>query len=233
MYGHGPKGAWGAMGMAGLLATMACGQLTDLVTRDSHASQQETNQVIAQANRVNQDAENRQRQREAEAKKRREDEQQAKVKAAEDLHEMERIATEHRCTSTRAARVLEVKQAIQEYVSWGKENEPRAKYFDAHCQVYDSRGLKVSREHVADGVIVRTREVGTEYDVKCDGAPGRPKGIDANWYREISEMLEIGDAPLAGGDSHECAKLDAEALGTSLNVNRSDRVGRAKILALP
>jgi hypothetical protein len=175
---------------------------------------------------------------EAEASRERRSQEREEPKPASDAVKPATTATSPastRCDETRAARVAEAKQAASELAQWGKENVARVKYFDAHCRLFDSRGVKVTRERVHDGVIVRSEPVGREDDIKCDGAPGRPAGLDADWYWGARERIDSAErgVRLVYGLSADCAELDKATLGTNLNVEWSDREGRARVLALP
>jgi hypothetical protein len=133
------------------------------------------------------------------------------------------------CAQDRPERLADTQRLLREHVSWVKSEKERLAYFDAHCEIYDSRGLKISRERVSDGVIVRSRQVGEERDVKCDGTPGRPKGIDARWLKTIEDRMN--DSPTTGTSVH-CALLDERALGASLVVSYSDPDQIKRVLAI-
>ena len=154
-------------------------------------------------------------------------EAEAAKKRAAAAREAEHEAT---CASDRVSRVAETKRLLREHLVWLESEMPRLKYFDAHCEIVDSRGIKVTRERVPDGVIIRTREVGDAEDVKCDGAPGRPKGISATWVRDTTERVEM---IIAVGASGACVVSDQKALGTSLTVSPTDRPAIDDVLALP
>lgn len=211
------------------MASAACSQLSDAVSgRD-----QQTQHVIEDMQRRNREDEEKQARERHERERRRLDAANAQKALDAAAREAQQKTFVDRCESSRKDRVAQAKQEILDLAEYWSQHEARAKYFDQHCHVYDSRGVKVSRERISDGVIVRTQAVGDEFDVKCDGAPGRPKGIDAAWYREIMGWIEEGDRSIGDGLSGDCAKLDHEALGTNLNVSRSDREGKARIMALP
>lgn len=168
----------------------------------------------------------RERDRLALADKKEREEKEAKQRAEED-----RIANHvYECDASRAERVAHAKKLIREFQSWLSSEKPRIKYFDAHCEIYDSRGVKISREHVRDGVILRTSSVGVERDVKCDGAPGRPPGITPSWLRFTKERLSEGTATR---ESNECLDEDARVLGVSLGASFVDEKTISQILNLP
>ena len=202
-----------------------------LLERDKHAEARAMSEALVEQRRA-EDAASREREvergrREEVARRARE----AEKAAAKQREEQERAQKhEESCASTRVARLAQAKADLREHYEWVRANQTRLEYFGKHCEVYDSRGIKVSRERVRDGVILRTQSVGDEEDVKCDGAAGRPKGIDASWLSEVTERSELVVSP---GISHICGASDEAALGTTLVITPTEREAAARVLALP
>jgi hypothetical protein len=160
-------------------------------------------------------------------------ERDARAKAEKERIDKEAFEAEKaRCASSRAERLAQLQEEVREHQAFQKKNRPLIEWAAKHCEVFDSRGVLVTRERAQGGVVVRTRAVGAENDVKCDTNTGRPKGIDAEWLASMQEYAATKDEPLGESVGRTCFPHDEAAVGGPLVVAKQDVDGQAKILGL-
>lgn len=207
--------------------SLGCGSVLGQSREDAHA---QADAVIAER-RARDEAEQRRElalslEDESRRKQRQDDAKSAAAneeKGRQDTHAA-------RCAADRAQRVADTKRMLVEHLAWFDANRERFAYFKSHCTFVDTRGIKVTRERVKDGVILRSKSVGEAEELRCDAKPGRPKGIDDAWVDELSERVE---RTFSVPGSMTCNTADVEALGVSLNLDGDDRENMNKVLALP
>jgi hypothetical protein len=143
------------------------------------------------------------RERDARAadEQKRDAENAAREKAAADQKVTDaKRAHEDMCTRTRPDRLAELKKAIIAYETQVQKVMPHEAWLQKHhCGYHDTRGILVSRERTAGGVIIRTKHVGDEAELKCD-AP-LPKGLSLDmveWYVDFDDK-----APIYGSDAKD------------------------------
>ncbi len=160
-----------------------------------------------------------------------EDEKFKREAAAKRQAELDRKAEEarvrdQRCEDTRPQRLVELKEAIAAWSAQTKKAAPYAAWISKHCDYKDTRGVLVQRERTGDGVIVRTKRVGSEAEAKCDA----PKAAAVT--QEMVEWVldyEPDDAIYKGTMSHTCLQLD-RAAGINFLVRGRDGDGELKAI---
>jgi hypothetical protein len=181
----------------------------------------------------------REEQRLREREERRAREKTEADKAATDNKEQAERELEQSCAGTRSERLADLKDKTRDFHAELKKLGPHLDWIEKHCKHEDTRGILVQRQRVKDGVIVRTKQVGEEYDVTCD-AP-LPKGVTKEMANRATYFNSLeADDPLVlyysvdrnrfGQENSRCASAD-RAAGVDLFVKVTDMEAQKAILA--
>jgi hypothetical protein len=139
---------------------------------------------------------------------------------------------EEACTSSRPQRLAFVKSAITEHRAFLAKVGPGLDWERAHCERYDSRGVKVTVERSGNTSVARTERTGSGTDIRCE-AP-RPKGVTNEWIEEAIDGANCGFKNITVRGPVNCDDSDQKALGLTLSSTGCDDTARQdRILALP
>lgn len=107
------------------------------------------------------------------------------------------------CESTRAERIEATKEQVK---AWLELLKKHGEWALDHCDVVDTRGTLVSTERTPEGVIVRTRQVGSEAEIKCKGV--RPKSLTDE---QLEAILFATNDTVVGEPYMPCVESDRAA----------------------
>lgn len=207
------------------LAALGCQPLamTAMATQKQQAASAQNNEAaIGQAKEAFAQMQEQQaaQQREAQAKMNaRVEEQKLKkfeaAREADEAAEKEKAKLTASCEQSRPARLNDLQHRIKDWVdfltkygAWTRD----------HCEIKDTRGILVSKEQTGEGVIVRSRRVGQENDVKCNGT--LPSGLTQELVGTILQvranpgtlLLDVTDGNASyDAEDRACWKVDGDA----------------------
>lgn len=211
---------WGFLGMFCVLA--GCAAQQDHFTDEAAAQQQAAFRAQSEAAHRNEETRRAWKEREARDQAEREAAARAESEQKAQAHDAE-------CAESRPQRLADVQSQVRDWRAAVARVRPQLKWMLAHCKVEDTRGVLVQHERTKEGVIVRTREVGSEAEPRCD-AP-KPTGLlqsDVDLF-----LLNTGDEVLYNGDfsdaNNGCADSDKRA-GLDLAVTLTDGDGQKALL---
>lgn len=224
----------GVVAVGGAFVLFGCGQLADR-HKDDQAIVNEmvknANASAAERKAKNEEQVEHARQREAE----RQAEKDRRAAEAREQNEREAREQEKACNDSRPERLADLKKQIGDFHAEMKKLAPHVDWISKHCKYEDTRGIKITRQRTADGVIIRTKAVGQEDDVTCN-AP-RPAGLTQAMVERGVYLDSIeADSPTAlYSGEHDtmnlrCEKLD-KAAGVDFFVQIGDFDAQKKILA--